>query len=75
MTRRVRPGFFARDDMWGPGVSDRRGGNLVPIRKKGGMGRGPFLDPGRNVTGAPFSLFLFFFLFSDFCLNKFANKI
>jgi hypothetical protein len=63
VTRRVRPGFFGRDDMWGPGVSDRRGGNSVPIRKRGGMGRGPFLDPGRNVAGGPFSLFLFFFLF------------
>jgi hypothetical protein len=39
------------------------GGNSIPIRKRGEMGRGPFMDPGRNVAGGPFSLFLFFFLF------------
>jgi hypothetical protein len=40
------------------------------------MGRGPFLDPGRNVAGGPFSLsYSFSFFFYDFCLNNFANKV
>jgi hypothetical protein len=64
VTRRVRPGFFARDDMWGPGISDRRGGNSVPIRKRGGDG--PWAVSGSRPKHCRRPLFPFLILFPFF---------
>jgi hypothetical protein len=46
-----------------PRVSEKKRGRVYRFGREGKMGRGPFLDPGRNVAGGPFSLLFFFFLF------------
>jgi hypothetical protein len=46
-----------------PHVSEKKRGRVYRFEREGKMGRGPFLDLGRNIAGGPFSLFFFFLLF------------